>query len=206
MYTSTTNRGILADTRRAANVTARLWSAVQSTGFQHLTGAALLRNYLPHEVLGDLPLPVGDNRPSTQTVALVNGRQFERTTEAKTLMHRYDQAPRTRVYEGIDVRSPGWYSLVCCQLARLARCRVPCSMYESNRADAGLVAHVDAWHGLILQMTGEKCWNLRTIDGLTSISTQPGDLLLLSEGVSHSVSTPSYSVHLVFALITSEPL
>ncbi|WP_301182990.1 JmjC domain-containing protein [Rhodococcus ruber] len=108
----------------------------------------------------------------------------------------------------MDAASDGWFSLVAVQLTRLARCRVVCSMYESNVGDHNLGAHVDEWLGVIVQMRGEKQWTLwpRTDGEPSEVLMQTGDVLLLPRNVEHAVTTPEYSVHLVFAFVTGEPI
>ena len=106
----------------------------------------------------------------------------------------------------MDVRSDGWYSLVAMNLARIARCKVVCSMYESRAGDRTLGPHTDSWFGIIVQFRGAKDWKVWHDSVAENILLSTGDMMLLPEGLEHDVSTPEYSVHLVFALVTSEPL
>lgn len=156
----------------------------------------------------DLPLPLRGGRTERQTVALVDDTEFHREVSDQAIDRAYQERHRTRVYEGLDARSDGWYSLTAVHLARLARCRVACSMYESNSGDATIGAHVDEWLGVIVQMRGAKSWTLwpRADGDPEHVTTEAGDVLLLPRGVKHEVGTPNYSVHLVFALITGELL
>ncbi|MFE7122208.1 JmjC domain-containing protein [Streptomyces sp. NPDC057654] len=157
-----------------------------------------------------LPLPLADQRSPRQTVALMDRTGFYRDADEEAVKHAYDQRARTRVYESINVRSDGWYSLAALHLARLVRRRVICTMYESHAGDRTLGKHDDGWDGVIVQMRGAKQWQVwpHADDDPHPVLTQAGDVLLLPRGIPHDVSTPSrpgYSVHLVFA-ITDEPL
>jgi Cupin superfamily protein len=157
-----------------------------------------------------LALPVGDQRGSSQTVALVTGLDTRRETDPAAVALAYQALPRTRVYESIHARSGGWPALVALHLAGLLRRRVIAALYESQPGDRTLGAHDDAWWGVIMQMRGAKTWRLWPSWGGApyEITTRAGDVLLLPKGVTHQVSTPSrpgHSVHLVYA-VTDEPL
>lgn len=188
----------------AAHMTALLWKAVVSNHLLTSIDTVRLEGYIPESILGDLSTPTGPRRNKAQTVALVDGTNFERHNRREDIEEQYKHNPRTRIYEGIDVRSPDWYSLVSLQLARLAGCRVACSLYVSNSHDSGLIRHTDAWHGLVLQLSGEKVWMIGPGKREQHIVTRRGDLLLLPEGVLHCVATPNHSMHMVFAVINSE--
>ncbi|MFE9686807.1 JmjC domain-containing protein [Streptomyces sp. NPDC006285] len=149
-----------------------------------------------------IPLPLGDGKTAGQTVALADEEGFERGTRAGDLARAYQERPRTRVYESLNVRSDGWFSLVSLHLAGLLRRHVVCTAYESHSGDSNLGAHVDRWLGLIVQMRGAKQWRLGTAeDGPPdTFVMRAGDVLVLPEHVTHDVSTPAHSVHLVFAV------
>jgi len=151
-----------------------------------------------------LPLPLIGERSEVQTVALVDDAEFHREVSDDAIEAAYQERRRTRVYEGMDARSDGWYSVTALQLARLARCRVACSMYESNSGDRNIGAHVDEWLGAIVQMRGAKSWTLwpSADSGPQQIITRPGDILVIPRDIMHEVTTPDYSVHLVFAFMT----
>jgi len=81
-------------------------------------------------------------------------------------------------------------------------------MYESDPGDRNLGAHEDEWLGAIVQTCGAKTWTFWPREGGDSqeLLTQAGDVLLLPRSIKHAVSTPDYSVHLVFAFLTGEPI
>lgn len=155
--------------------------------------------------LEGLPLPVGEAKAPDQTVALIDGPDFERESDMGAVARAYEDRPRTRVYESLDVRSDGWFSLVSLHLAGLLRRRVICTAYESRAGDRNLGAHVDQWLGVIVQMRGAKRWLIwPTADSSpVEVVTQAGDVLVLPQGMTHQVNTPEdpgYSVHFLFAV------
>lgn len=166
--------------------------------------AARYTGRLRPSFVASLHLPLLDEqKPAAQPVALVDGLRFDRRGTSATLAELYAERPRTRLYESIDFHGQDWYSDTAFRLTHLARCRVVCSMYESAARDATSEAHIDQWDGLILQMRGSKRW---VLPDQPPVVTQPGDVLVLPRGVHHAVETDAYSVHLVFALVTDEPL
>jgi len=161
--------------------------------------------------LGSLSLPIGENRPESQTVALGGGNvHFERPQGATAIERAYNKQPRTRIYESIHAHSDGWPRLASEYLMRLAGCQVACTVYESSAGDGTLGPHFDKWYGAVVQMDGEKAWYLG--DEATerasapTLTMQTGDVLLLPEGLMHDVATPDYSVHLGVAILTDKPL
>ncbi|MEU3458578.1 cupin domain-containing protein [Streptomyces sp. NPDC006733] len=199
-----------AEYAAASRFLGRLWSAVLPTYRLPEEGQEVVHIPAAFEVasLHGMPLPLAGQRSTEQTVALVDEAGFHREVANDAIVTAYQERPRTRVYEGMDVRSDGWYSVAAIQLARLARCRVVCSMYESDSGDRNLGAHEDEWLGEIVQMRGAKSWTLwpRAGGDPREVLTQAGDVLLLPRGIEHAVSTPDYSVHLVFAFVTGEPI
>ena len=204
------NMLLTKESQSAAWFVSRLWSALLMAGgpdpssrnFTHF------RQAFSPAWLDALPLPLGEKRPSTQTVALVDGTSFQREVNDSAVELAYRRQRRTRVYESIEARSDGWFSVAAVQLARLTRCRVVCTMYESNYGDKAIIPHVDAWYGAIVQMRGTKEWTLwkhKSTESQCTITRQ-GDVLLLPPSVVHAVGTPRYSVHLVFAIMGGEPI
>ncbi|WP_413809679.1 hypothetical protein [Streptomyces sp. OE57] len=157
-----------------------------------------------------VPLPLAEQKAAGQTVALVDGMDFHRKVDQDAIDRAYRERQRTRVYESLDVRSDGWFSVVTHRLtALIGRC-VVCTAYESHAGDRNLGAHDDEWLGVITQMWGAKRWLVwpETTGAPEEIVTRAGDVLILPQGVKHEVNTPGspgYSVHLVFA-ITDEPV
>jgi Cupin superfamily protein len=197
------------ETSLAAQMIARLWSATLPVYRKQssLQSFVHLPQLFAQSFIESLSLPLGEQKPLTQSIALVDD-DFHREMDIVAAQEAYANKPRTRVYEGIDVRSDGWFSLVSLQFARLTRCRVVCTLYESNAGDSTLGSHVDAWFGAIVQMHGCKTWTLWHPEAKKPIElmTRPGDVLLMPPTVEHSVATPNYSVHLVFAIIDNEPI
>ncbi|MET7685630.1 cupin domain-containing protein [Streptomyces sp. NPDC005423] len=155
-------------------------------------------------------LPVADEKLPAQTVALVDGPEFQRSTALDMAAGAYQERPRTRVYESLDVRSDGWFSLASLHLAGMLRRGVVCTAYESRTGDRTLGAHYDHWLGVIVQMRGAKQWQIwpRADGAPVELLMRPGDVLVLPQGMLHDVSTPEHpgnSLHLVFA-VTDEHL
>lgn len=168
----------------------------------HFSGA------LDRDLLEQARLPIGTDRTNSQTVALVDAERFERHSADSSIDGGYQHRPRTKVYEGVETRSNGWYSVAALQLARLARCRVVCTMYESRSGDLNIGAHVDEWFGAIVQMRGSKEWSIPPQSGQPAMgfTSEPGDFLLMPPHVQHEVSTPERSTHVVFAFLTTAKL
>lgn len=157
-----------------------------------------------------LPLPLADERPDSQTIALASQNGFQRERDEDAIQAAYEREPRTRIYEHIN-RQPTtqnqWYGFVTRQLQRAARHRVLCSVYESNAGDRSIGEHVDKWFGVIVQMRGSKLWTFPSGDAAEQkILTQAGDILLIPQDTLHAVSTPAYSAHIAFAIVTDERL
>lgn len=188
-------------------LTSMLWSAaIRSNLLEPDAPPIVHRAYFPADLLTQLDHHVEDAVLAQRIPTLVGGMEFARSDDAEQQQHAYQARPRTRIYEGIDVSAPGWHSLISLQLAGLSGYRTVCSAYESSASDEGLDLHSDQWHGLVLQLRGEKSWKVETPSGITSLSLASGDLLTVPEGVPHLVSTPRYSLHLVFAIIPEEPV
>lgn len=200
----------------AAEITGRLWAALKAAGIG-MPGRAGRHWHFPGAFaapwLASLPLPVAGARPATQPVALLDDRpDFERHHDQAQITAAYQDHPRTQVYEDIGHDAPGtWPALAGRHLGRLARCAlsVPCSVFSSRTGDESLGAHYDTWHGVIIQMTGTKTWqigpSLLTNAGPPprTVTTHAGDILLLSKYLPHQVSTPAdpgHSVHITYAL------
>ncbi|MEU4896226.1 hypothetical protein AB0B12_26320 [Streptomyces sp. NPDC044780] len=157
-----------------------------------------------------VPLPLAEQKAAGQTVALVDGMDFHRKVDQDAVARAYRKRRRTRVYESLDVRSDGWFSVVTHRLTVLMGRCVVCTAYESHAGDRNLGAHDDEWLGVITQMRGAKRWLVwpETTGAPEEIVTRAGDVLILPQGVKHEVNTPispGYSVHLVFA-ITDDPV
>ncbi|MEU0722808.1 hypothetical protein [Streptomyces sp. NPDC006140] len=160
--------------------------------------------------ISDLHLPLGAGKAANQTVALADDTAFHRESHEDAVTRAYQDRPRTRIYESLNVRSDGWFSLVALRLAGMLRRQVVCAAYESQAADRNLGAHDDEWLGVIAQMRGVKRWLMWPESNGVPVETvtRVGDVLILPRGVKHEVSTPDppgYSVHLLFA-VTDKPI
>lgn len=134
--------------------------------------------------------------------ALADGLDFERVRGDDWGHNSYKENPRTRVYEHINRLTDDWYSYVALSIARAANRRVICSAYESRSGDKGLGWHSDEWDGIILQLRGEKIWNIKGKNGeKENYVLSQGDILFLPEGIEHNVETPRDSLHIVFAIL-----
>jgi hypothetical protein len=161
--------------------------------------------------LATLPLPIED--PS-QPVDLVEGGHFERHDNAPELHEAYHRKPRTRIYVGLHQSTP-WVTRVAEHLTRLTRSapHVMATAYASNSTDATIGAHRDAWDGAIIQLVGSKTWQLgpgllHPGHAIEHVTTNPGDILILPDGLPHAVTTPldpGHSLHLVFAIRRRAP-
>lgn len=194
----------------AFNLIGRLGPVLLSRYHAARASAEHVRQVLDPAWMAGLPLPLDRRRGPGQRVALVDGTQFDRVADPADVARAYQERPRTRVYESINARSDGWYSLVALQMSRMLGCRVICTMYESCAGDRKLGPHYDAWVGAIVQMRGTKRWQIWPSETgpAQEVLTQAGDVLMLPAGITHDVTTPEapgYSVHLVFA-ITDEPV
>jgi hypothetical protein len=174
-------------------------------------------NVYDSQWLTTLPLPIGDDQPADQPVALlerVRGEEFERHLSKDALDVAYHQRRRSRVYEDIlhtQEAKGSWYEKVAQHLGRLTQSElaVVCTVYQSNPDEEGLGAHVDHWYGAIVQMDGAKAWKFggNTIDPDVASEhefiAQAGGILLVPKGLIHDVSTPrepGYSTHITFAI------
>lgn len=187
----------------------QLWIAASQAGgprpqpgaWKHIPGAFDLA------WLAGLGLPIEGGLNSRQTVALVHGDDFDRSAQGADVAAAYSNRPRTQVYESVGVRSGGWFAVVENLFARLFRCEVTSDVYVSNADDATIGLHHDEWYGLIVQLGGAKLWTLITPDDVrTEILVEAGDVLLLPRDVRHNIATPDHSVHVVFAVMTDEPI
>jgi hypothetical protein len=124
----------------AAPFVGGLWAAVRSVDgprpdnqdYHHLRGV------FDPEWLQTLPLPIGENRPTKQTVSLGKDMHFERHSDEADLQGAYELERRTKIYEAVESRSGGWSAEATRYLMKLAGCDVVCSVYESRAEDKTL--------------------------------------------------------------------
>lgn len=190
----------------AAPVVGSLWAAIRRAGgprpanqdYQHFP------DVFDPDWLQALPLPIGNDRPTQQTISLGGDMHFERLTDEAAIQQSYANQPRTKIYESIETRSGGWSAEAARYLMKLASCDVVCSVYESHAGDRTLGPHKDIWYGAIVQILGAKAWQLGqdAERGESTIVAEAGDLLIVPQGLLHDVSTPEYSVHMTVAILT----
>lgn len=193
------------DRSLAAPFVGGLWAAVRSVdgprpgnqNYHHLP------DVFDPEWLQTLPLPIGEDRPTRQTVSLGRAMHFERHSNEADLTQAYTSQPRTRIYESVETRSGGWSAEAARHLMKLAGCDVVCTVYESQAGDENLGAHKDRWYGAIVQMLGAKAWAMGEDVGKEepTVVAEAGDLLIVPQGLLHDVSTPDYSVHMTVAML-----
>jgi hypothetical protein len=193
------------DRSLAAPFVGGLWAAIRSVDgprpanqdYHHLPGV------FDPAWLQTLPLPIGENRPTRQTVSLGEDMHFERLSDEAAVEHAYASQPRTKIYESVETRSGGWSAEATRHLMKLAGCDVVCTVYESRAGDKTLGSHKDRWYGAIVQILGAKAWQLgEDVEREeTTVVAEAGDLLIVPQGLLHDVSTPDYSVHMTVAML-----
>jgi hypothetical protein len=176
--------------------------------------AALQVPHTPHGVLhrpsgissallDSVPALISKSRPPDRSVALIDGADFHRETDADAIDEAYRRKHRTRVFEHIGFYG-GVLLPVIARLSELAGGKVACSAYQSRAGDRSFGPHVDDWLGVILQVDGKKLWRIWGRDGVRELTTRQGDILAIPKDVKHDVSTPStpgHSVHITFAFM-----
>lgn len=205
----------------AARFTGVLWAAIHSVGGleppdrreYHFPGS------FDREWLASLELPLDENRPPGQPVALLEDRdiEFERHTDNTSLRAAYDSWPRTQVAEDIAAGQDGkWYALAAHHLTRLSNTgpHVTCNIFVSRHGDETFMKHRDAWFNAAVQVSGMKRWQIgEALFGSAhqearEITMNAGDILLVPKYVPHVVHTPErpgHSVHLAFAIDREPP-
>jgi len=193
----------------AAQNVGRLWTLVVANDGPRpqATLPSVCRGVFDEELLAAFDLPIDAKRHVGQSVALATVDGLTRPETDMLLRGEYTRSPRTRVYESFGANSDGWFSIAQLLLARLARCAVVATIYQSVRSDQTLGMHHDRWYGVITQIRGSKTWYLEPPNTPASkVDLYPGDVLLLPQGVWHDVTTQEESVHLLFALDINRPL
>lgn len=197
---------ILAATRLATE----LWVPVVKAGGPAgpATAPIHFERVVDPEFLAGLVLPIGDRRPDEQAVTLVErDGSWRPMHDVEEIDSAYAERPRTRTYVSLEIGGYGPYALAALLLSGLARCRVVCTPYESDAGDATIGEHGDQWYGIAVQVEGEKHWMINDPAGRpTKVPMRPGDVLLVPRQARHNVVTPAHSVHVLYAVLTHEPL
>lgn len=187
---------------QAALFTASLWQHITRAGGPRPTRpeCTLVRGAFTAEWLADLTLPSREHIPEGQNVTLANGG-FVRYDDRNTLADAYQQEPRTWIFERAHHVIP-WLNLAAQYLGKLSSSplEVLAAVFDSRHQDDAPHAHTDEWYSAIVQVAGAKTWTAANAQRLT---TEPGDVLLIPEGVVHAAATPpepGASRHIVFGL------
>lgn len=190
-----------ADQARAALFTAALWGCVQRAGGPRPAHGdhGVFPGVFSPDWLAEFELPTRQIRPVGQGVAL-GGDGFSRFESEAALLAGYGDRPRTWVFERVQESVP-WLNLAAGYLTTLSESKVGVgvAVYDSHAVDQPSAAHWDQWYSAVVQVEGAKVWRIGA-DGCR-VTTRPGDVLLMPEGLVHAVSTPvdpGYSRHLVF--------
>lgn len=171
-----------------------LWRVHRKTADSN--GPVVVRELVPREQAESLPHPWTASSDRF-FVALADGPHMERFTDATDAQEASARVPRTRLYESVHTRRGEWPALVAALLASWLDSDVLSSVYEAKSNDAGLPEHHDAWHNIVLQLSGSKRWTF----GETELVLEPGDVLVVPTGVNHFVRTDDRSTHINFEII-----
>lgn len=160
-------------------------------------------NVFTTEQLRALNLPTRERFPEGQRVTLA-GRGFHRYRDHAATLTAYHADPRTWIFEQAD-RHIAWLAAVTRYLTTLSHspCNVIAAVYDSVTTDRPSAYHWDAWYSAIVQFDGAKQWSIGP--DAKQVTTRPGDVLLIPEGLAHAVTTPTdpgHSRHLVFDIHT----
>ena len=190
-----------AERIRGTLVAAALWRRITQTGGPrpaHHTHSHFPRALAPAEV-ATLDVPSRTHIPEGQSVTLA-GRGFERYGDHTATLAAYRQLPRTWIFERAN-ETVAWINTTAAHLTALSQGPHPviAAVYDSHAADQPSAPHYDTWYSAIIQIHGAKQWSIGPNGH--QITTQPGDILLIPEGLAHAVTTPTdpgHSTHLVF--------
>jgi hypothetical protein len=191
------------DRTRSAQLTARLWEYLARAGGPR--PATQAHHHFPHafpaQWLAALDLPSRTRIPEGQTVTLT-GPGFTRHPDHAAMLADYEANPRTWVFESAHRHLP-WLNHAARHLteATTSRYEVLAAIYDSRAADHPSTPHIDAWYSAIIQIDGAKRWILGP--DRQHVTTLPGDILFIPEGLAHAVTTPDdpgHSRHVTFDL------
>ena len=208
VYTGSALRGPVFDVTdedrsRAAQFNAHLWEYIiraggprPATQAHHHFPAAF-----PVRWLAILDLPSRTSIPKGQAVTLT-GPGFTRYPDHSAMLADYQANPRTWVFERVNWSIP-WLNYAARYLTEMTASRydVLAAVYDSRATDRPSDPHIDAWYSAIIQIDGAKQWILGP--DRQQVTTLPGDILCIPEGLAHAVGTPDdpgHSRHLVFDL------
>lgn len=180
---------------------AALWPCILAAGGPrpaHLAHHHFPNTYHPRE-LATLELPSRTHIPNGQRVTLA-AEGFDRYPDHTATRDAYAEDPRTWIFEEADAHIP-WLNAAAAHLTALTQGphEVIAAVYDSITTDRPSSPHWDAWYSAIVQFDGAKQWSIGP--DAHQVTTRPGDVLLIPEGLTHAVTTPTepgHSRHLVF--------
>jgi hypothetical protein len=189
----------------AALVTAALWEVIGQAGGPRVNSGThtLARRVFDPEWLAALALPSRENIPEHQLVTLADGT-FTRYPDTASMLADYERVPRTWIFERAQRVIP-WLDLTTDYLGRLSASplEVLAAVFDSRTGEKAPMLHCDEWHSVIVQFDGAKQWTIGAGPAQQQLTTEPGDVLLLPEGLAHAASTPDdpgYSRHVTLGV------
>lgn len=191
------------DRARSTLFTTRLWEFLARAGGPR--PATQAHHHFPHAFpshwLATLDLPSRTRVPEGQAVTLT-GPGFTRHHDHAAMLAGYTSNPRTWVFECAHWHIP-WLNHAARHLTETTASRydVLAAVYDSRAIDRPSTPHTDAWYSAIIQLDGAKHWSIGP--DRRRVTTRPGDILFIPEGLAHAVTTPDdpgHSRHLVFDL------
>jgi len=141
----------------------------------------------------------GDTLPAvdvTRTVRLA-GRDLEHVADLGRIAAQIE-AGATLVLQGLQRT---WLPIArfCRRLERATSHAVQANAYLSPAGSRGLARHFDNHDVIVLQLWGEKAWD---VDGLGALRLAAGDVMYLPTGTEHSAATgDAPSLHLTVGLL-----
>lgn len=189
----------------AALFTASVWQAITEAGGPRPSTPAHthIRRMFDPAWLARLTTPTREVIPEGLSVTL-GGGGFERYPDHAAMLAAYMHRPRTWIFERTHHAIP-WISLATAYLSRLSASplEVLAAMFDSRPHEHAPGVHTDQWYSVIVQFDGAKHWTIGTGPEQQLLTTEPGDLLLIPEGLAHATTTPlnpGYSRHLTIGL------
>ena len=189
----------------AALFTASVWQAITQAGGPRPSTPAHthVRGLFDPAWLARLTTPTREVIPEGLSVTL-GGGGFERYPDHAAMLAAYMHRPRTWIFERTHHAIP-WISLAAAYLGRLSASplEVLATVFDSRPHEHAPGPHTDQWYSVIVQFDGAKHWTIGTGPEHQQLTTEPGDLLLIPEGLAHATTTPltpGYSRHLTIGL------
>lgn len=133
---------------------------------------------------------------TSSRLAFASPESLDYPTDTEDARRMRDEG-RTAILQGLQM-DPGLLNQVAARLETSLKRRVACSAYISARADASTFSmHVDRWDGFLIQLSGQKLFEVRDASGATEcLPLKPGDMLMIRQGTPHRANARSASVHI----------